>query len=218
MHDAVQRPQRVRDPAGRDPGDAIRRSAHPLQRERRSGDVRQQPQRRVEQRDERHQHQDHREERQEEDAHPAVEERDRPRAVAVWLRARQTPDRGLQHFLAEVVRVSGATVHFVDERYDEGAIIAQWPVPVLPGDTPESLAARVLGVEHRILPLAVEALARDSAPAAMFAHLDAPPPSVTEPTMKPLRFTAADALETGTIEASAEALHGWLDQLEQRVG
>lgn len=58
------------------------------------------------------------------------------------------------------VRVSGATVHFVDERYDEGAVIAQWPVPVLPDDTPESLAARVLAVEHRILPLAVEALAR----------------------------------------------------------
>lgn len=61
------------------------------------------------------------------------------------------------------VRVSGATVHFVDEAYDQGAIIAQWPVPVLPGDTPESLAARVLGVEHRLLPLAVEALAREPA-------------------------------------------------------
>lgn len=60
------------------------------------------------------------------------------------------------------VRVSGATVHFVDERYDEGAVIAQWPVPVLPGDTPESLAARVLAVEHRILPLSVEAIARDA--------------------------------------------------------
>ncbi|HEX2081310.1 MAG TPA: phosphoribosylglycinamide formyltransferase [Longimicrobium sp.] len=59
------------------------------------------------------------------------------------------------------VRVSGVTVHFVDERYDEGAVIAQWPVPVLPGDTPEALAARVLAVEHRILPLAVEALARE---------------------------------------------------------
>ena len=57
-------------------------------------------------------------------------------------------------------RVSGATVHLVDDRYDEGAILAQWPVPVLPGDTPETLAARVLRVEHRILPLAVEALAR----------------------------------------------------------
>jgi phosphoribosylglycinamide formyltransferase-1 len=57
------------------------------------------------------------------------------------------------------VRVTGATVHLVDERYDEGAILAQWPVPVLPGDTPESLAARVLVIEHRILPAAVEALA-----------------------------------------------------------
>jgi formyltetrahydrofolate-dependent phosphoribosylglycinamide formyltransferase len=61
-------------------------------------------------------------------------------------------------------RVSGATVHRVDDRYDEGEIVAQWPVPVLPGDTPETLAARVLAVEHRILPLAVEALARGTAP------------------------------------------------------
>lgn len=60
--------------------------------------------------------------------------------------------------IAAGVRVSGATVHFVDERYDEGAILAQWPVPVLPGDTPESLAARVLAVEHRLLPLTVTAL------------------------------------------------------------
>lgn len=82
------------------------------------------------------------------------------------------------------VRVSGATVHFVDERYDEGAVIAQWPVPVLPGDTPESLAARVLAVEHRILPLAVEALARgeptpvrvDDAPVA-FDLVAAPAPA-----------------------------------------
>lgn len=61
--------------------------------------------------------------------------------------------------LAAGARVSGATVHLVDERYDEGAIVAQWPVPVLPGDTPETLAARVLAVEHRLLPLAVEAVA-----------------------------------------------------------
>lgn len=65
-----------------------------------------------------------------------------------------------QAVIASGARVSGATVHFVDERYDEGAIVAQWPVPVLPGDTPEMLAARVLAVEHRILPVAVEALAR----------------------------------------------------------
>jgi formyltetrahydrofolate-dependent phosphoribosylglycinamide formyltransferase len=61
-------------------------------------------------------------------------------------------------------RVSGATVHRVSDRYDEGRIVAQWPVPVLDGDTPERLAARVLAVEHRILPLAVEALAGAAGP------------------------------------------------------
>ena len=43
---------------------------------------------------------------------------------------------------------SGVTIHYVNERYDEGAIIRQQKVPVLPDDTPESLAARVLEVEH----------------------------------------------------------------------
>jgi phosphoribosylglycinamide formyltransferase-1 len=57
-------------------------------------------------------------------------------------------------------RVSGPTVHFVNERYDEGRILAQWPVPVLDGDTPETLAARVLRVEHVLYPAAVEWLAR----------------------------------------------------------
>lgn len=61
--------------------------------------------------------------------------------------------------LAAGCRVSGATVHLVDERYDEGRIIAQWPVPVLPGDTPASLAARVLAVEHRLYPAVVDAAA-----------------------------------------------------------
>ena len=57
------------------------------------------------------------------------------------------------------VRITGATVHFVDEQYDRGRIIAQWPVPVLAGDTPESLAARVLRAEHALLPPVVEAVA-----------------------------------------------------------
>ena len=57
-------------------------------------------------------------------------------------------------------RVSGATVHFVDAEYDRGPIIAQWPVPVAASDTPETLAARVLRVEHLLLPRAVDALAR----------------------------------------------------------
>ena len=58
------------------------------------------------------------------------------------------------------VRVTGATVHFVDEDYDTGRIVVQWPVPVREGDDAERLAARVLEVEHRILPAAVAALAR----------------------------------------------------------
>jgi phosphoribosylglycinamide formyltransferase-1 len=70
--------------------------------------------------------------------------------------------------IAAGARVSGATVHYVDEEYDSGTVIAQWPVPVLPTDTPEALAARVLRVEHRLLPLVVEALAggEDAAPPA----------------------------------------------------
>jgi formyltetrahydrofolate-dependent phosphoribosylglycinamide formyltransferase len=56
-------------------------------------------------------------------------------------------------------RVTGVTVHYVDERYDEGRPLAQWPVPVLAADTPETLAARVLAVEHCLYPLALELLA-----------------------------------------------------------
>jgi phosphoribosylglycinamide formyltransferase 1 len=50
------------------------------------------------------------------------------------------------------VRLSGPTVHFVDEFYDHGAIIAQWPVPVFAGDSDAALAARVLRAEHVLLP------------------------------------------------------------------
>ena len=57
-------------------------------------------------------------------------------------------------------RISGPTVHFVDEEYDGGSIVAQWPVPVLPDDTPEALAARVLIVEHRLYPMAADHLCR----------------------------------------------------------
>ncbi len=55
--------------------------------------------------------------------------------------------------------VTGVTVHFVDEQYDCGPIIAQWPVPVFPTDTPSMLAARVLRTEHSVLPPVVEAVA-----------------------------------------------------------
>ena len=54
----------------------------------------------------------------------------------------------------------GATVHLVVPELDSGPIIAQESVPVLPGDTEDTLAARVLAVEHRIYPLALKRVAQ----------------------------------------------------------
>ncbi|CAA9299824.1 MAG: Phosphoribosylglycinamide formyltransferase, partial [uncultured Gemmatimonadaceae bacterium] len=64
-----------------------------------------------------------------------------------------------QAVIASGARVSGATVHFVDEAYDRGPIAAQWPVPVFEEDSAETLAARVLRVEHHLLPRVVDAVA-----------------------------------------------------------
>jgi phosphoribosylglycinamide formyltransferase-1 len=78
------------------------------------------------------------------------------------------------------VRVSGVTVHSVDEVYDRGTIIAQWPVPVFPSDDAGTLAARVLRVEHLVFPRVVDAIASGrtvlTAPAAAAdAFIDARP-------------------------------------------
>ena len=62
--------------------------------------------------------------------------------------------------LASGAKESGPTVHFVDEEFDRGAIIDQERVPVKPGDTADTLAARVLEAEHRLLPRVVLELAR----------------------------------------------------------
>ena len=56
-------------------------------------------------------------------------------------------------------KTSGASVHLVDEEYDRGPVVAQEEVRVEPGDTPATLAARVLEVEHRLLPAVVVAAA-----------------------------------------------------------
>ncbi|OGG01118.1 MAG: phosphoribosylglycinamide formyltransferase [Candidatus Glassbacteria bacterium RIFCSPLOWO2_12_FULL_58_11] len=61
--------------------------------------------------------------------------------------------------LAAGVKVSGPTVHFVNEQYDKGPIIAQRTVPVYHTDTPEELAGRVLEAEHEILPEVVALIA-----------------------------------------------------------
>lgn len=57
------------------------------------------------------------------------------------------------------VKISGLTVHFVDEHYDSGAIILQRAVEVKEDDTPETLQARILEEEHKALPEAVKLLA-----------------------------------------------------------
>jgi len=61
--------------------------------------------------------------------------------------------------LASGAKYSGVSVHLVDDEFDRGPLVAQWRVPVLDGDSPESLAARVLEVEHIVFPRAVEMIA-----------------------------------------------------------
>jgi len=79
---------------------------------------------------------------------------------------------------------SGATVHFVDAQYDRGATIVKGLVAVLPGDTPDALAARVLIAEHFILPRAVHALALGSIRIAADGSADIG-------TAAPVRFVSA---------------------------
>ncbi len=55
---------------------------------------------------------------------------------------------------------SGITIHYVNERYDEGEHIVQFRCPVLPGDTPDTLAERIHGLEHAHYPEVVESIVR----------------------------------------------------------
>jgi phosphoribosylglycinamide formyltransferase 1 len=64
-----------------------------------------------------------------------------------------------QRVLDSGALVSGCTVHFIRTEMDSGPIIAQAAVPVLPGDTAETLGARVLQSEHKIYPLALRLVA-----------------------------------------------------------
>lgn len=65
--------------------------------------------------------------------------------------------------LADGVKIAGCTVHYVRPEMDVGPIIVQAAVPVLDGDTPDTLAARVLTQEHRIYPLALARVASGAA-------------------------------------------------------
>lgn len=68
-----------------------------------------------------------------------------------------------QRALDEGVRIHGCTVHFVRLEMDTGPIVAQAAVPVLPGDTADSLGARVLAAEHRLYPHALRLVASGAA-------------------------------------------------------
>ena len=74
---------------------------------------------------------------------------------------------------------SGPTVHFVDEEYDHGAVIAQWRVPVHPTDDEHALAARVLRAEHLLLPRVVQAVAAGEVRLTSDGRVD--PPFVLDP-------------------------------------
>jgi len=65
----------------------------------------------------------------------------------------------VEEALAAGVTETGVTVHLVDEGVDTGLVLRQAVVPVLPGDTPEALHARIRVVEHRLLPEVVSELA-----------------------------------------------------------
>ena len=71
-------------------------------------------------------------------------------------------------------RVTGATVHFVNDVYDRGRIIAQWPVPVFSSDDAGTVAARVLRVEHILYPRVVQGVASGRFTLQNCASADAP--------------------------------------------
>ncbi len=62
--------------------------------------------------------------------------------------------------LAYGVTITGVTIHFVDEQVDHGPIIYQEALAVMPGEEREALQARIQAVEHRMFPVAIDALAR----------------------------------------------------------
>ena len=64
-----------------------------------------------------------------------------------------------QAVIASGARTTGVTVHFVDDEFDHGPVVAQWRIKVNDDDTPETLAERVLDIEHAIYPRAVEMIA-----------------------------------------------------------
>ena len=99
--------------------------------------------------------------------------------------------------------VSGPTVHLVDEEYDRGRILAQWPVPVFAGDTADALAARVLAVEHALYPAVIEAIASGELVSRARPGVDA------AADVAPARRAFALSARTPTIDEVRDALALW---------
>lgn len=94
--------------------------------------------------------------------------------------------------LAAGAPASGPTVHFVDDVYDHGAVIARWPVRVHAGDDEHTLAARVLRAEHLLFPRVVQAVAAGEVRLTPDGRVD--PPFVLDPrSLPPLDPELADA-------------------------
>lgn len=94
--------------------------------------------------------------------------------------------------LAAGAITSGPSVHFVDDVYDHGAVIARWPVPVRPGDDEHTLASRVLLAEHLLYPRVVQAVAAGDVRLTADGRVD-PPFVLDRRSLPPLGPELADA-------------------------
>ena len=118
---------------------------------------------------------------------------------------------GARDALAAGVAVTGVTVHVVDAALDGGPIVAQEAVPILPGDTEETLLARIHPVEHRLLPMAVAALLAGAvrvAPGARRATVD--PAAVDARVPKPRRALLSVYDKSGLVDLGRGLVaRGW---------
>ena len=96
--------------------------------------------------------------------------------------------------IASGVRTTGVTVHFVDDQYDHGAIIAQWPVPVFASDTAATIAIRVREVEHVLFPRIVASVAAGRVTLGADGRVVAPRSGILFP-----HFAGSDT--TGAVDA-----------------
>jgi formyltetrahydrofolate-dependent phosphoribosylglycinamide formyltransferase len=94
--------------------------------------------------------------------------------------------------IAAGARASGPTVHFVDDVYDHGPVIARWPVSVRADDDEHTLAARVLRAEHLLYPRVVQAVAAGDVRLSPDGRVD-PPFVLDRSTLPPLDPELADA-------------------------